>query len=163
MVDENFSTANDDEKGKRPTPRWFEKTVEYKFIADAIRKYAFSFAFPLDGDAERIGDTVFFKNSTFIIVEFKKALEDLSAEYRKYKCLDESKESDKENFVRVIKEIKDFLKTEGQDVDAGHHFLVGGQAERNEAGQYFLGLENRRIFFRGQSGKQGSLENCWVG
>ncbi len=58
---------------------WFEKTVEYKFIADCLEKGIIKSIAPLDGIQERVGDTIIvtkdsLKNYKFYIVEFKKDL-----------------------------------------------------------------------------------------
>lgn len=48
--------------------KWFEKTIEYKFIRD----FHNLLALPLDGEEEKLGDTIFSDNDKFFIVEFKK-------------------------------------------------------------------------------------------
>lgn len=51
---------------------WFEKTVEYKFIADCLDKEIIKSIAPLDGIQERVGDTIIvtkdsLKNTSFIL------------------------------------------------------------------------------------------------
>ena len=60
---------------------WWEKTVEYKFILD--NAHIFEVAAPLDGRHERWGDAVF-KAANWLIIEFKRAEENLNSEIGKY-------------------------------------------------------------------------------
>lgn len=53
-------------KGK---PIWFEKTVEYAFALKHLSEY--DIICPLDGDHERIGDTILGTNSLWCVIEFK--------------------------------------------------------------------------------------------
>lgn len=118
------------ETGGTLAPIWFEKSVEYAFVIQAIHLDIFSLIFPLDGAIEGIGDTVFAKDSKYIIVEFKLTLGDLSAEYSKYAAKDGK--TGRAAFVEVIKEIKKMavdMKT--NFYLGGHHFLVGGELENN--------------------------------
>ncbi|MBE4194917.1 hypothetical protein HJ093_16825 [Vibrio parahaemolyticus] len=62
--------------------QWWEKTVEYRFVADTYSKKMFNLLAPLDGDVERIGDAVAAKDSKYYIIEFKKSLSELSGEYK---------------------------------------------------------------------------------
>ncbi|WP_339478413.1 hypothetical protein [Pseudomonas fluorescens] len=60
---------------------WWEKTVEYKFIVEAIEHRLCDFAAPLSGRHERTGgDAVFGMDSKLILVEFKRKLADLPTE-----------------------------------------------------------------------------------
>lgn len=58
--------AGEDPKGN---PIWFEKTVEYAFALKYLSEY--DMICPLDGDHERIGDTILGTNSLWCVIEFK--------------------------------------------------------------------------------------------
>lgn len=69
------------------------------------------------------------KDSDFFIVEFKKSLDDLSAEYSKYK-------NGKDGYLLAAETMK-------QDPSSRAHFLVGGKAIN---GQRYLSIEIKRYF-----------------
>lgn len=97
--------------------KWWEKSVEYKFIAEVVNSKSFTLLMPLDGEEEKIGDAVFAKDSQYVIVEFKRKLSDFSSEYKKYKTDDDS--SGKDNFK--------LAKAALQKIACGqHHLLVSG-------------------------------------
>lgn len=100
--------------------KWWEKTVEYFFIQKYVPEE--TILSPLDGKQELGGDALLSSDSqNWVIIEFKKALDALDSEKKKYKDYTEAKE-------------------ELEDEDS-HHFLVYGQVEDNEftlkANQYF--------------------------
>lgn len=71
---------------------WWEKTVEYKFIADCLEKGIIKKISPLDGFQERIGDTITIlensiKDHLFYVLEFKLELngDEFGGEYGKFK------------------------------------------------------------------------------
>jgi len=60
---------------------WWEKTVEYKFICDYCDE---SFLMPLDGEAEKAGDTIANISEKFLLIEFKKKFENIKDEKKKF-------------------------------------------------------------------------------
>lgn len=60
---------------------WWEKTVEYYFVKQCLLNIDIA---PLDGDVEKIGDALTHNNGKFLLIEFKRAFENLSSEKRKY-------------------------------------------------------------------------------
>ena len=62
--------------------KWWEKTVEYKFIKEHIDLD--SFVAPLDGNEEKAGDAIFGKNENFILIEFKKDKNSIKDEQKKF-------------------------------------------------------------------------------
>jgi len=91
---------------------WWEKTVEYKFVLEADRKYGLDFAAPLSGIEERgAGDGVFSGNSKLVLVEFKRSKEELDSDKTKFT-----------NYDRAA------LALENRDA---HHFLVYGAIDGN--------------------------------
>jgi len=60
---------------------WWEKTVEYYFVKQCLLDIDIA---PLDGDVEKIGDPLTHNNGKFLLIEFKRAFENLSSEKRKY-------------------------------------------------------------------------------
>jgi hypothetical protein len=109
--------------------KWWEKTVEYTFVLQAAQSKIFNLFMPLDGNVESIGDTVVCNDSEFYIIEFKKSLTDLSAEYSKYK-------NGEAGYLLAAKEM--------EKIDASHaHFLVGGKEVKDKK---YLQLEIRKYF-----------------
>lgn len=65
---------------------WWEKTVEYAFVAQAAAEKLFSEAAALAGIPERHGaDATFKADSRFVLIEFKKSRADFSSELKKFK------------------------------------------------------------------------------
>ncbi|RXJ83429.1 hypothetical protein [Arcobacter cloacae] len=62
--------------------KWWEKTVEYKFIKEYVDIN--SFIAPLDGNEEKAGDAIFGENENFILIEFKKDKDSIKAEEKKF-------------------------------------------------------------------------------
>lgn len=62
--------------------KWWEKTVEYKFIKEYIDLD--SFIAPLDGNEEKAGDAIFGQNENFILIEFKKDKNSIKDEQKKF-------------------------------------------------------------------------------
>lgn len=60
---------------------WWEKTVEYHYV---IKYLSNMFAIPLDGKAEKMGDTVFARDGKYILIEFKRSSYELNSEVDKY-------------------------------------------------------------------------------
>jgi len=139
-----------DGSGLVESVHWYEKSVEYQFIIEAIQKKIFSLIYPLDGPVEAAGDTIFMDDSLFILVEFKLTLNSLSAEYQKFKR--EFDEKPRDAFIRSINSLtsqKNFSRAERElleeldeeDLDklnerkkafiGEHHFLVGGFKDEN--------------------------------
>lgn len=96
--------------------KWWEKTVEYYFIRKFIPDEMI--LSPLDGEQEKAGDAFLSSNERWVVLEFKKDLESLSSEKKKYKNYDiaeaELSPSDSHHFLIY-----------GQIVD--DHFGLGGK------------------------------------
>jgi hypothetical protein len=100
---------------------WWEKTVEYKFILDAVENSGLDFAAPLSGIQEMAGDGIFSADAKLILVEFKRDINSLKSEVDKFTC-----------YKNAVKKMK------GRD---NHHFLVYGYIQdevfKLEARKYF--------------------------
>lgn len=64
--------------------KWFEKTVEYNFVARLALAQNKSFISPLDGNLEIVGDAIFIKDNRWMLIEFKRDANTLSDEIRKF-------------------------------------------------------------------------------
>lgn len=63
------------------TPVWFEKTVEYAYVAKLVTEGKMGFAAPLAGVHERYaGDAVFGAAEKFVLIEFKRSHRELPSE-----------------------------------------------------------------------------------
>jgi hypothetical protein len=83
---------------------WWEKTVEYKFVALLLSKKKLDLALPFSGKQENAGDAIFSEKSKIILVEFKKRKSNIVSEEEKYgdKFEDAKKElspSDEHHFL----------------------------------------------------------------
>jgi hypothetical protein len=87
--------------------KWWEKTVEYRFVLMAA-KHGDMFAAPLDGNEEKAGDTIFSFAKTWVLIEFKRDASCVVIEERKF-----------ENYQRARAAL--------HSLD-GHHYLVYGEA-----------------------------------
>ncbi len=87
--------------------KWWEKTVEYLFVVTYFDEGVMMA--PLDGNEERLADTIFSKDNKWIAIEFK----------RNENCID--KEKDKFIFYEEARE-------ELFEEDA-HHLLIYGKFE----------------------------------
>ena len=103
--------------------KWWEKTVEYKFIKEYINLD--SFIAPLDGKEEKAGDAIFGKNEKFILIEFKKDENSIKDEQKKFF-----------NF--------DLAKQELEDKDS-HHILIYGEIDNKDL------ILNARTYFSNNS------------
>lgn len=92
---------------------WWEKTIEYKFIMDSSRLRRLEFAAPLSGIQERAADGIFAKDAKIVLIEFKRSAAELDSEKTKFK-----------NYEIAEKALN---KCDG------HHFLVYGSSEKQEA------------------------------
>lgn len=61
---------------------WWEKTVEYFFVRDHIDIDVLMA--PLDGDHEKIGDTVIADSDKWVIIEFKRDITSIVSEQKKF-------------------------------------------------------------------------------
>lgn len=87
-------------------PIWWEKTVEYKFIAELALANKLAFAAPLSGRHERTaGDTIIGHADKFILIEYKRTEDDI--------------QSEQEIFLNYKEALKIFKDTE-------HHLIVYG-------------------------------------
>ncbi len=101
--------------------KWWEKTVEYLFVAYAVAKKKMAFGIPLDGDHERAGDAIFAAANRWILIEFKRDRTTIASE--------------KEKFAN--------FETARQMLGAsdGHHYIVYGESAKNERGSMYLDLK----------------------
>jgi len=90
--------------------KWWEKTVEYKFIQEYIDLD--SFIAPLDGNEEKAGDAIFGKNDNFILIEFKKDESSIKNEQNKFNDFNSAKEKLSES--------------------DGHHILIYGEINNKD-------------------------------
>ena len=60
--------------------KWWEKTVEYLFVVTHFDEDVM--LAPLDGNEERLADTIFSKDNKWVVIEFK----------RNEKCINEEKD-----------------------------------------------------------------------
>lgn len=89
---------------------WWEKTVEYSFVLRAAKLKGHRFFNPLAGIQERAGDAIFGDDDKLVLIEFKRSVDDLNSEERKF-------------LVGKYEEAKKCLA----DWDS-HHFLIYGEA-----------------------------------
>jgi len=82
--------------------KWWEKTIEYKFIKECIDLD--SFIAPLDGKEEKAGDAIFGNNEKFTLIEFKKDEKSIQDEQKKFSDFDSAKQQlkDKDNHHILI-------------------------------------------------------------
>ncbi|HCM9224230.1 hypothetical protein L8T14_04970 [Enterobacter bugandensis] len=108
---------------------WFEKTVEYKFIADCLERGIIKSIMPLSGYREQIGDAVTvlneaFRNFNFYIIEFKKELDDAGFYQEVNK-----------KFIKKLEGYKSaktcFNKSNNHSSNKGHYF-VGAKYQGGE-------------------------------
>jgi len=116
--------------------KWWEKTVEYKFIALCLEKNLLKLA-PLDGNEERAGDTIISQDNNWVLIEFKKDEDSIKSEEKKF-----------DNYLQA----KIALLLEDH-----HHFLIYGFQENSmlklEAKTYFSGNHQNKISVMLNSGK----------
>lgn len=126
--------------------KWWEKTVEYNFVLNAEKDYGINLLSPFDGNVESIGDALVGCDSSFFIIEFKKALSNFSSEYDKYK-------NGKDGFENARIEM---MKLAGWQ----SHYAIGGVYEEEEKRlginvKYYFDVENKKIpdnlFFEGMN------------
>lgn len=72
---------------------WYEKTVEYMFIADAISRGRLTFAIPFAGTEEAAGDAIFAAGAKMVLVEFKRDVHQLGSERGKYPNFDQARKN----------------------------------------------------------------------
>ncbi|WP_273829452.1 hypothetical protein [Pseudomonas sp. SBT1-2] len=107
---------------------WWEKTVEYKFVVDAVVNRLCDFAAPLSGRHERTaGDAAFGMDSMLVLVEFKRKLADLPTEETLFHNYGDAK---------------------AQLVEYGHHFIVFAHLNDNDPAS--LELVGRHYFVPGE-------------
>lgn len=73
---------------------WWEKTVEYLFAKLCLGE---SSVMPLDGNREKAGDLLVFKDSNMLIIEFKRNEESLDSEQKKFSDWSKAKEEAKQH------------------------------------------------------------------
>jgi hypothetical protein len=126
---------------------WWEKTVEYAFVQrfmplSSTKEY---FLAPLDGDHEKAGDAIFGQQSTFVLIEFKRARNDLKSEIDKFFDYDSAK--------------RELLEKDS------HHLLVYGFAGKKktnldlQAQTYFSAVEVDLMKFAGQGITLSAFKN----
>ncbi len=65
------------------TCKWWEKTVEYRFVLTAA-EHGRMFAAPLDGEEEKAGDAIFSLAKKWLLIEFKRDASCLRTERAKF-------------------------------------------------------------------------------
>ena len=64
---------------------WWEKSVEYTFIAEMVARDMFTWAAPLSGKPETaLGDAIMEWDGNLLLIEFKRDAKCLSSEFEKY-------------------------------------------------------------------------------
>lgn len=71
--------------------KWWEKTVEYKFIKEFINLD--DFVAPLDGNEEKAGDAIFSNDNHWVLIEFKKDESSIASEKDKFEKYQEAKQA----------------------------------------------------------------------
>ncbi|AKF96680.1 hypothetical protein JET89_24015 [Pseudomonas aeruginosa] len=84
---------------------WWEKTVEYNFVA-RLARMSQQFLAPLDGDHERAGDALLAIASSWTLIEFKKDIDSINQELTKFERYNDAH--------KALSEIDD------------HHFFIFG-------------------------------------
>ena len=69
--------------------KWWEKTVEYKFIKEFIDLD--DFVAPLDGNHEKASDAIFSNDNHWVLIEFKKDKSSITSEQDKFEKYQEAK------------------------------------------------------------------------
>ncbi|MEO8410391.1 MAG: hypothetical protein ABI478_07450 [Propionivibrio sp.] len=73
---------------------WWEKSVEYTFIAEMVSRKMFVWAAPLGGNAESaLADAVMNWDDDLLLIEFKRDVDSLKSEYKKYTLETDDKET----------------------------------------------------------------------
>ena len=96
-------------------PIWYEKTVEYLFVAQAMRDNEDCFLGPLSGKTEGQGDLQFLSDTRYGLVEFKKTL-DITSEYKNFN-------GDQAGYDRAKKD-----PTISKHTEKPFHWLVAAEA-----------------------------------
>lgn len=114
---------------------WWEKTVEYFFVREYIDLDVL--VAPLDGDHEKVGDTVIADADKWVIIEFKRDAACIAAEQKKF---------------------TDFLQAKfALGANDKHHLLVYGDANADDA--FFLKCQT---YFSGRTADVASITQCGV-
>lgn len=103
---------------------WWEKSVEWQFIALAVKDRPLALMAALDGDPEQaLGDAIFGEGSKYVLIEFKKDHDALSSEKKKY--------ADKNASTDAIKAAYEAAKAalENQKAAGAHVLIYGESAE----------------------------------
>ncbi|MFM0377867.1 hypothetical protein PQQ72_12750 [Paraburkholderia strydomiana] len=108
---------------------WWEKTVEYAFVLQTATFV--DFAVPLAGVEERAGDGIFASDSKLLLIEFKRSLDAVSSEQKKFV-----------NFEHAAEKLGDY--------DAHHLIVYGDEVGEENTGKPSLSLVARTYF----SGKE---------
>ncbi|QXG53210.1 hypothetical protein KTJ90_11160 [Pantoea jilinensis] len=119
------------ESTTKETIVWWEKTVEYKFVADCLEKKIIESIAPLSGFQEQAGDIITvirdaYKNFKFYIIEFKKDLGD-------------------DGFNR---EVKKKFKGEIDGYNAAKSCFTDEKNNPIVTGHYFIGAKYENDFFQ---------------
>lgn len=100
---------------------WWEKSVEWQFIALAVKDQPLALVAALDDKPEQaLGDAIFGEGSKFALIEFKKDRNALSSERKKY--------ADKDAKAEVIDAAYNVaMKALAQEPAAAAHVLIYGK------------------------------------
>ena len=106
---------------------WWEKTVEYKFVAETVANGLMDFAAPLSGRHERTGgDAIFGAAAKLVLVEFKAEFSDVASEQTLF-----------EEYGKAQEALQQYT----------HHFVVYGELQSGDVPD--LELIAERYFVRG--------------
>ncbi|WP_374005786.1 hypothetical protein [Delftia lacustris] len=104
---------------------WWEKSVEYTFIAEMVWRDMFTWAAPLAGNPETaLGDAITDWDGRLLLIEFKRDSESLTSEYKKY-----SLQEDFESTFLAYNDAKAIL---GEHKGVAAHGLIYGQLNERQ-------------------------------
>ena len=87
----------------KKAPVWFEKTVEYAYVARLVLSQKMGFAAPLAGVHERYaGDAVFGVAEKFVLIEFKRTREFLPSEISLFLDYNKAKKSFQTTLTTIL-------------------------------------------------------------
>ena len=140
--------------------KWWEKTVEYKFVM-LVAKQKKLFLAPLDDKQERAGDLVFGSDSKWLLIEFKKDSNSINTEKKKfndYQAANEALSSkDKHHHIVYGKEVDNLLNLFCQTYfSSSYDSLSGMLASGAEFDLFKSYIEEFTAFKKSPKGTSGS-------
>lgn len=125
-----MTTKTDDKKKYAPI-YWWEKSVEYTFIAKMVEQEMFVFASPFAGHTEAaIGDAVIKWEGDLLLIEFKVdgSIPSLSSEHEKY--------TDKKDVISRRNAFNEAMTALSTEPSAKNHLLIFGQQDLDQLQVY---------------------------